>query len=108
MKKHQETSQPQDELLTALFYLYQEALKKDAKLAQAIQVAIETGEKLGPAEPRSKDCQDLLKQFYVMREFQKLDPLQKQHFLQEMDGFHEKRRKNAKAGQEKGASKHAV
>src|SRR6185312_10018262 len=93
MKKHQEPSQSQDELLAALFYLYQEALKKDAKVAQAIQLAIETSEKLGPAEPRSKDTQDLLKQFYVMREFQKLDALQKQRFIQEIEGFQGKGKK---------------
>ena len=107
MKKNHEASQSQDELITALFYLYQEALKKDAKLAHAIQVAIETSEKLGPAQPKSKDCQDLLKQFYVMREFQKLDPLQKQRFIQEIDGFQEKGKKRTKSSAGRKTSKHA-
>jgi hypothetical protein len=88
MKKNQDASQ--DELITALFYLYQEALKKNVRLAAAIQTAIETGEKLGPSTPPSETRQDILKQFYVLREFQKLDEAQKQLFIQEIDGFQAK------------------
>ena len=105
-KKNPEAAE--DELITALFYLYQEALKKNAKLAQAIQAAIETGEKLGPSAPRSKSCEDILKQFYVMREFQKLDGSQKQLFLQQIDGFQAKTRNEAKACPTMKRSKHAV
>ena len=108
MHTHKNSGASQDELITALFYLYQEALKKNAKLAQAIQVAIETGEKLGPSAPRSKSCEDILKQFYVMREFQKLDDTQKQLFLQEIDSFQAKACKETKFCPSKKKSKRAV
>jgi len=95
MKKNPESSG--DELITALFYLYQEALKGNSKLAPAIQAAIETCENIGPPSPRSKNCEDILKQFYVIREFQKLDDTQKQCFIQKIDDCQVKPRKEAKA-----------
>jgi len=98
----------QDELLAALFYLYQEALKKDARLAQAIQVAIETCEKIGPAGPQSESRQDILKQFYVLREFKKMDDSQKQLFIQEIDCIQTKTQKGTRKAVKKGAGKNAL
>lgn len=76
----------QDGLIRALFYLYQEAIKENMpKFAQIIQVAIESCERVEDTADWSRNCEDILKQFYILREFRKLNDLQKQLFIQEIE-----------------------
>ncbi len=78
----------QDEVIKALCYLYHEALRESkTKIAEVLQTAIESCEKVSDDVEWSNDCKDLLKQFFVMREFQKLDALRKQVFVQEIENF---------------------
>lgn len=84
---NQKQSFVQDSVITSLCYLYQEAVKENCQeLAQIIQTAIESCEGLEiKGTTHSKGCGDMLKQFYVLREFQKLDDLQKELFIREVE-----------------------
>jgi hypothetical protein len=67
----------EDGVLQSLCYLHQETLRGNRKeLARVIQTAIEQSEHVIPASvPLSRDSNDLLQQFYVLRGFLSLDAI---------------------------------
>lgn len=79
----------EENVIQSLLYLYQEALRENMQdVARVIQVAIESCERMdGDTASVSKPCDDRLKQFYVMRAFLKLNDMQKEMFIQEIESF---------------------
>jgi hypothetical protein len=79
----------EDGVIQSLCYLHQETLKENRKeLAGIIQIAIEQSVHVIPASVSlSRDSNDLLQQFYLLRRFQALDAIQKELFIREIESI---------------------
>lgn len=81
MRRSKEVSQ--DDMMRALLYLREEALRDDMpQVAEMIEAAIESCQKVKNSAAYATLCGDTLKQFYVIRGFLKLNDVQKQVFIQ--------------------------
>jgi hypothetical protein len=79
----------EDGVIQSLCYLHQETLKENRKeLAGIIQTAIEQSVHVIPASVSlSRDSNDLLQQFYLLRRFQALDAIQKELFIRKIESI---------------------
>jgi hypothetical protein len=73
-------------VIQSLLYLYQEALRENIQeLTRIIQVAIESCGQIKNTLALPQNSENILKQYYVLREFQKLDDAQKEQFIQKIE-----------------------
>lgn len=74
-----ENGSPQEEIIQSLCYLYYEALKENIQeMALILQQAIERSEQIAFRNaPLSDETKDILKQFFIVQRFQRLNEKQK-------------------------------
>lgn len=82
----QNTESRQNEIVQSLLYLYQETLRGNMQeLSHILQTTIESCGRVKNASSQPLSSGDILKQFYILREFQRLDDRQKELFLQKIE-----------------------
>lgn len=74
--------------MSSLCFLYQEAARENAQeLASILETAVEEVQLLDSKATYSKETTGLLKQFIVLRGFQKMSQEQKELFIRQVEGF---------------------